>query len=159
MENTEVTDLKQQLERYQELKKTGQVKEVSFLTSTHGYGIENNQAFIIPLLDTMIREIEHQLYLPQSGPAPEILERRREYKAAMELERALNNYGFQHEHFAESLVYMHKTNCQSFFRLVRACILFMANEKNIYIDDRNRASHEMCKELADTARAARLPFI
>ncbi len=54
---------------------------------------------------------------------------------------------------------MHRTLQQRFFRLVKECILFMAEPGNVAIDDRNRASYEMCRDLAETVRNRPLPFI
>ena len=47
------------------------------------------------------------------------LENSREFKAAMELENALNDMCFEYKNFAEAIKYFHPTLQQSLFRLIR----------------------------------------
>ena len=83
----------------------------------------------------------------------------REYQAAKQLEEALNDFGFNYKKFAEAIRYMHPTLQQNFYRLIKECILFMADEKNRYIDLRNRASFEGAQEVAEIMRQQSIPFI
>ena len=73
------------------------------------------------------------------------------------LTNEVNNYSFNGEAFAANIVSLHPTVQQLFFNLVRTCILFMAEEGNVSIDDRNRASFEMCREIAEQVRNSCLP--
>ena len=82
----------------------------------------------------------------------------REYQAAKQLEEALNDCGFDYKKFAEAIRYMHPTLQQNFYRLIKECILFMADE-NRYIDLRNRASFEGAQEVAEIMRQQSIPFI
>lgn len=84
--------------------------------------------------------------------------RTREYAYVKEVERMLNG-SFSFQNFAACLPEMHRTLQQRFFRLVKECILFMAGPGNVAVDDRNRASYEMCRDLAETVRNRHLPFI
>ena len=83
----------------------------------------------------------------------------REYQAAKQLEEALNDYGFNCRKFAEAIPHMHPTLQQSLYRLIRECILFMADENNRYIDLRNRASLEGAREVAEIMRQQSIPFV
>lgn len=90
----------------------------------------------------------------------ENLKKTREYKAAMDLEDALNNTCFNYENFAQSVQFMHPTLQQSLFRLIRAVIKEQAREDR-YFDGRNQASHEMAKKLFNTLEneCVCLPYI
>ncbi len=70
-----------------------------------------------------------------------------------------NDLGFKSERFAQALPYFHKTLEQTFFRTVKASITAMAGRDSRCIDDRNRASYEMCQMLASMLEDTRLPFI
>ena len=48
----------------------------------------------------------------------------REYKAAKELERVLNDYSFNPDRFTAAIPSFHKTLEQNFMRLIIACIKF-----------------------------------
>ena len=104
-------------------------------------------------------ELERQLRPAQFGDIPESLENSRESKAAKQLEYAMNDLGFKSERFAQALPYFHKTLVQTFFRTVKASITAMAGRDSRCIDDRNRASYEMCQMLASMLEDTRLPFI
>lgn len=86
------------------------------------------------------------------------LENSREFKAAMELENALNNTCFDYKNFAESIKYFHPTLQQSLFRLIREIINVQADDSRYY-DDRNRASHEVAKLLKEIIEKQCLPYI
>lgn len=86
------------------------------------------------------------------------LENSREFKAAMELENALNDMCFDYKKFAESIKYFHPTLQQSLFRLIRQIINVQADESRYY-DDRNRASHEVAKLLKEIIENQCLPYI
>lgn len=64
----------------------------------------------------------------------------KEYQLAKDWERAVNDYGFNPKRFAAAIPEMHPTLQQSLYRLVKECIVVMADETRNY-DDRNRASH------------------
>ncbi len=86
------------------------------------------------------------------------LEGSREYKAAMDLEDALNNMCFDYKKFAESVKLYHPTLQQSLFRLIREIINVQADE-NRYYDARNKASHETAKKLKVVVENECLPYI
>lgn len=90
-------------------------------------------------------------------------ENSREYKAAKAIEQAVNNYGFNNEKFAETIGTFHKTLEQNFMRLIVACIKYMADDNNRYIDPRNRGSHECAvilnKALEENKDKIYLPYI
>ena len=81
------------------------------------------------------------------------LENSREFKAAMELENALNNTCFDYKNFAESIKYFHPTLQQSLFRLIREIINVQADDSRYY-DARNKASHEVAKKLVKVKRSS-----
>ena len=83
----------------------------------------------------------------------------REWKAAKQLEEALNDYSFDYKKFTEAIPHMHPTLQQNLYRLIRECILFMADESKRHIDLRNRASLEGAKEIADIMRQQSIPFV
>lgn len=76
------------------------------------------------------------------------IEQTKEYQFAMDMERMLNNYSFNHATFAASIPFMHPTIQQLMYRLIRECLKVMADEGRRY-DDRNRASHEEAKAIMD----------
>lgn len=86
------------------------------------------------------------------------LENSREFKAAMELENALNDMCFEYKNFAEAIKYFHPTLQQSLFRLIRQIINVQADESRYY-DDRNRASYEVAKLLKEIIENQCLPYI
>lgn len=159
MDKEKIKVLSERLGQYKHLKETRSVQEISFLTEDRVYGVEHNPDYIEPLLDTMIRSIEKQVDNARYGGPSARLENSCEYKAAKQLEYAMNDFGFKPERFAEALPFFHKTLEQTFFRTVKACILAMAERDSRHIDDRNRASYEMCRMLAPMLEDTRLPFI
>ena len=85
------------------------------------------------------------------------LEQMPEHKLFRALMSGLNDLGFDCEAFAAGLQYEHPTVQQRFFSLLRTCVLFMAEEGNVRIDDRNRASCRMCREIAEQLKDHHLP--
>ena len=76
----------------------------------------------------------------------------KEYQLAKDWERAVNDYGFNPKRFAAAIPEMHPTLQQSLYRLVKECIVVMADETRNY-DDRNRASHEEAKCIMEYLKA------
>ena len=69
----------------------------------------------------------------------------KEYQLAKDWERAVNDYGFNPKRFAAVYPRNAPPHCsKAFTRLVKECIVVMADETRNY-DDRNRASHEEAK--------------
>ena len=83
-----------------------------------------------------------------------------EYKAAKELERALNDYGWNPERFAESTSFFHRTLQQELMKTIVSIIKMMGDD-GYRTDLRNRASHELCKRIVESGVLddAHLPFI
>ena len=84
----------------------------------------------------------------------------REYKAAKDLEGALNDYGWNPAIFAESTRYFHRTLQQNLVRTIVAIIKIVGSE-DYRTDLRNQASHELCKRIVESGLLddAHLPFI
>ena len=84
----------------------------------------------------------------------------REFKAAKDLERAMNDYSWNPERFAESTSYFHRTLQQNLVRTIVA-IIRMVGSENYGTDLRNRASHELCKRIVESGLLddTHLPFI
>ena len=89
-----------------------------------------------------------------------VIEGSREYKAAQELERALNDYSWNPKRFAESTRYYHRTLQQELMKTIVE-IIRMVGSKDYGTDLRNQASHELCKRIVDSGvlDEAHLPFI
>ena len=85
------------------------------------------------------------------------LEQMPEHKLFRALMSGLNDFGFDCKAFAAGLQYEPPTVQQRFFALLRTCVLFMAEEGNVRIDDRNRASYRMCREIAEQLKDHHLP--
>ena len=77
------------------------------------------------------------------------LENSREFKAAKELEHALNDYGWNEKRFAIAVTTFHRTLQQTLFRSMVEVIKIMGSEGYGY-DLRNRASHEICKKIVES---------
>ncbi|WP_291534132.1 hypothetical protein [Bacteroides sp.] len=88
------------------------------------------------------------------------LKNSREYKAAQELERALNDMSWSPKRFAESTSYYHRTLQQELMRTIIA-IIQMVGDDNYGTDLRNQASHKLCKKIIDSGALndTYLPFI
>jgi len=67
------------------------------------------------------------------------LENSREFKAAKELEHALNDYGWNEKRFAIAVTTFHRTLQQTLFR-----------SEGYGYDLRNKASHEICKKIVES---------
>jgi len=80
-----------------------------------------------------------------------VIEGSREYKAAQELERALNDYSWN---------CYHRTLQQELIKTIVE-IIRMVGSKDYGTDLRNQASHELCKRIVDSGvlDEAHLPFI
>ena len=89
----------------------------------------------------------------------ELRKNSKEFIAMESLLSELNSYGFHTDNFLAVLSVEHNTTQQTFFRLIQSIILYMAEPDNVCIDDRNRASYEMCRKIADTVRECHLPHI
>jgi len=159
MDNQKAKMLDENLTHYKRIQENGSVNLIT-LHTTDGqkFGIGNADAIRL-LLSVAITELERQLHTARFGDIPERLKESREYKAAKELEQALNDTRFNPERFAEALPYFHKTLEQTFFRVIKACIISMAKREPDRIDGRNRAAYEMCRMLAPMLEETRLPFI
>ena len=88
------------------------------------------------------------------------LQNSREYKAAQELERALNDMSWNPKRFAEGVGHYHRTLQQELMKTIVA-IIKMVGDDNYGIDLRNQASHELCKKIIDSGALddTYLPFI
>ena len=89
-----------------------------------------------------------------------VIEGSREYKAAQELERALNDYSWNPQRFAESTRCFHRTLQQELMKTIVE-IIRMVGSKDYGTDLRNQASHELCKRIVDSGvlDEVHLPFI
>lgn len=151
--------LQELLKQYKEMQEKNNVTVIEFHTADgQKHAIGNSQAIKL-LVDVAIIELERQQHQALFGDIPERLEQSREYKAAKQLEYAMNDFGFKPERFAEALPFFHRTLEQTFFRTVKASILAIAERDSRHIDERNEASHEMCRMLAPILQDIRLPFI
>lgn len=88
------------------------------------------------------------------------LKNSREFKAAKELEHALNDCGWNEKRFASACMTFHRTLQQTLFRSMVEVIKIMGNEDYRY-DLRNKASHEICKKIieSDVLEDETIPFI
>lgn len=77
------------------------------------------------------------------------LQTSKEFSTAMLLEQALNDYSWSPTKFAESVGYIHKTLQQTLVRTIVATIKELGSAHHS-VDARNRASHELCKEILDS---------
>ena len=159
MDKEKAKALSKTLACYKELQENNSVNLIEFHTADgQKHGIGNPEAIKL-LLSVAVIELERQLRTAQFGDIPESLENSREYKAAKQLEYAMNDLGFKSERFAQALPYFHKTLEQTFFRTVKASITAMAGRDSRCIDDRNRASYEMCQMLASMLEDSRLATV
>ena len=56
----------------------------------------------------------------------------KEYRLAMQVENALNDYGFDYAVFAASIPLMHPTLQQNLYKLLKECLVVMADDKRRY---------------------------
>lgn len=84
----------------------------------------------------------------------------REFKAAQDLERAMNDYSWNPERFAESTSYFHRTLQQELVKTIVAIIRKIGSD-DYRTDLRNKASHELCKRIVESGALddMHLPFI
>ena len=82
------------------------------------------------------------------------------FKAAKDLEKALNDYSWNSERFAESTSYFHRTLQQELMKTIVSIIKMMSSD-DYGTDLRNRASHKLCKRIVESGVLddAHLPFI
>ena len=86
------------------------------------------------------------------------LENSREFKAAQEVERALNDYGWNEKRFALATTTFHRTLQQTLFRTIVE-ILKMYADSQRRTDLRNKASIEGAKKLMEVLEELHIPFI
>lgn len=77
------------------------------------------------------------------------LENTREFKAAMELENALNDCDWKGDRFAKSVRYYHRTLQQELFRTILKVIEMMGSDDYGY-DLRNETSHRVAKKILES---------
>lgn len=70
----------------------------------------------------------------------------KEYKLAHDIANALNEFGFNYNHFNAGVVTCHRTLQQSMMRLMVNTIRFMASDE-YRTDDRNAATKALAVEL------------
>ena len=86
------------------------------------------------------------------------LENSREFKAAQELERALNDYGWNEKRFALATTTFHRTLQQTLFRTIVEILKVYADPQR-RTDLRNKASIEGAKKLMEVLEELHIPFI
>ena len=88
------------------------------------------------------------------------LESAAEFEAMKNLEYSANDYSWDENKFAASMSAVHRTIQQRLLKSFLACIREMGKE-DYGVDDRNRASHELCKKIIATGvlNESPLPFI
>lgn len=82
----------------------------------------------------------------------------KEYKAAMALEDAINDYGWDPKKFAKACTTMHRTLQQSLFRTIVQVLIEFADE-NRGTDPRNEASKEGSQKILEVLKEIHAPFI
>lgn len=87
----------------------------------------------------------------------------REFKAAKNLEDALNDIGFDNKKFTAAIPTYHRTLQQNLMRLIVQIVLFMADEENVGIDLRIEGAVRTAKILRDAIKENQdeicLPYI
>ena len=97
MDKEKAKALSKTLACYKELQENNSVNLIEFHTADgQKHGIGNPEAIKL-LLSVAVIELERQLRTAQFGDIPESLENSREYKAAKQLEYAMNDLGFKSE--------------------------------------------------------------
>lgn len=86
------------------------------------------------------------------------IENSREFKAAQELERALNDYGWNEKRFALATTTFHQTLQQTLFRNIVEILKVYADPQR-RTDLRNEASKEGAKKLMEVLEELHIPFI
>lgn len=77
------------------------------------------------------------------------IESTKEYKVMQELEKALNDYNWSPQRFADSVVFLHKTLQQTLVRTIVKVIEKIGAE-DYRVDPRNKASHELCRNIVNS---------
>ena len=78
---------------------------------------------------------------------------------AKEISNSLNTYGFDTKGFCETMMGEHRTLQQSFMRLIRDYIQYVAEQPDYMFDGRNEASREFAKRIESMSADACIPFI
>lgn len=86
------------------------------------------------------------------------LEQSREYKAAMALEDAINDLGWDEKKFAQACMTMHRMLQQTLFRTIVA-VLKQYADPDRSVDLRNQASKEGSQKLMEVLDSLYIPFI
>ena len=88
------------------------------------------------------------------------LENSREFKAAKELEHALNDYGWNEKRFASAVTTFHRTLHMPLLTGMNIEANSLRSEGYRY-DLRNKASHEICKKIVESGvlEDETIPFI
>ena len=86
------------------------------------------------------------------------IENSREFKAAQELARALNDYGWNKKRFALTTITFHKTLQQALFRTIVEILKVYADPQR-RTDLRNEASQKGAKKLMEVLKELHIPFI
>ncbi len=73
----------------------------------------------------------------------------REYEAAQELKKALNDYSWSPQKFADGIGTFHKILQQTLMRTIVTVIKNMGPD-NYRVDSRNKASHELCRKIVNS---------
>lgn len=105
----------------------------------------------------------HDLY-PDAQALCEVYARKFKYEAreetlAKQIEHGVNDFNFNYKEFVQHIRTIHPTLQQNFFRLIKESIIFMADDKSHFIDARNQASHDICKQLATLLQDNYVPHI
>ena len=155
MDKEKILQLKGMLTEIEQFKESS--NEITIVSKENILRVEGE--VMAAMMSAAIIVLENQLDIAKFGKPSDNLEDSREFKAARALEDAINSFSFKPDRFAEAIPYMHRTLQQNFFRLVRSCVCKMANAESWRIDDRNRASYEMCKAIAEPMSEYSLPYI
>ena len=155
MDREKIQQIKGMLKEFEQFKESS--KEITIVSKDNILRVDGE--VMAAMMSAAIIVLENQLDIAKFGKPSDNLEDSREFKAARALEDAINSFSFNPDRFAEAIPYMHRTLQQNFFRLVRSCVCKMANAESWHIDDRNRASYEMCKALVETIKEYPLPYI
>ena len=86
------------------------------------------------------------------------LENSKEFKAAQELARALNDYGWNEKRFALATTTFHQTLQQTLFRTIVEILKVYADPQR-RTDLKNEASREGARKLMEVLEELHIPFI
>ena len=78
---------------------------------------------------------------------------------AKEIASSLNSFGFDTKGFCKEMMQEHRTLQQSFMRLIRDYIEYVAEQPDYMFDGRNEASRDFAKQVMDATIDGRLPMI